>query len=133
VISADYFLGLGSGGVLAACGVWLAKRVIEQAMRERLSGLEAQLRAQAEWLAARLSRADARRARVLSKLHTMLDDAHYFNDQYIGSCEAGNPPSRVDGLRRDAIRTWMRFDRTFDQAEIFLSEDLGNLCTGDYG
>jgi hypothetical protein len=116
----------GIGALLGGAMGWLLQKAFEYKLRERLSQIESQLHIQSQWLAARLTRTDERRARTLSRLHTILDRALHLTEEYIGSNDAGNPSERVEGLRRAAILSWIQFDRSFGHAEIFLSADLAN-------
>jgi hypothetical protein len=114
----------GIGALLGGAVGWLLQKAFEYKLRQRLSQIESQLHIQSQWLAARLTRTDERRARTLSRLHTILDRALHLTEEYIGSNDAGNPQERVEGLRRAAILSWIEFDRSFSHAEIFLSAEL---------
>jgi hypothetical protein len=114
----------GIGAILGGAIGWLLQKTFEYKMRARLSQIETDLRTQSQWVAARLTRTDERRARTLSRLHTNLDRALHLTEEYIGSSGGGNPAGRVDELRRSAIVSWVEFNFAFERAEIFLSVDL---------
>jgi hypothetical protein len=116
----------GIGALLGGAMGWLLQKAFEYRLRARLSQIESQLHIQSQWLAARLTRTDERRARTLSRLHTILDRALHLTEEYVGSNDAGNPRERVEELRRAAILSWIEFDRLFGHAEIYLSAELAN-------
>jgi hypothetical protein len=120
---------LTASGVAAAVSAivsWAFHAFVDQRLKERLARVEAQLDVQTRWLSARLTRTDERRARALSRLHTRLDTALRFTEQYVGSHDAGNTDAHVDELRTSSVLAWIAFDRSFSRAEIFLSEQIAN-------
>jgi hypothetical protein len=117
---------IGGGLLTLVAGAigWFLKSLFQHDLRERIARLESDLHTQSQWLAARLTRTDERRARILSGLHTALDTALHFTEDYIGSCDAGNSDKTLNESRRRAFRSWLMFQHAFESAEIFLSEEL---------
>lgn len=120
----------GVSTVVSAVITWAARMFFDQVLKERLARVEAQLNVQSQWMGARLTRADERRARTLSRLHTQLDRALHVTELYVGSHDAGNPEERVEELKWSSVRAWIEFQRAFERAEIFLSAQLaGSIRT----
>lgn len=113
----------GIGGLIVGIIAFAIQQMIQGKTAERLARVESQLSTQAQWMAARFTRVDERRARALARLHRLLDRALELTKQYIGS-HAANNGDRLEKLHFACARCWMAFGSTFECAEIYLSEDL---------
>ncbi len=66
-------LGGGIAGALASLVIDILKERFSHGLKERLARLESKLAIQSQLASARLTKAQERRAAVLSRLHTLLD------------------------------------------------------------
>lgn len=100
------------GGLVAGLIVLAVQQLFQGKIAERLARLESQLNTQAQWMAARLTRVDERRARAIAHLHTLLDRALYLTEHYVGNHDAGNDPATLEELSFSSARCWMSFQKS---------------------